>query len=620
MTTKTASARQSTWQLTNLLAMAGVILLVVALLLVGYKLARIGYFGWQAYQNGMVLLDTARYNRTPEALAQNQPELAAVADALAGLEREVAPLTPLLRRLDGVTPYGSTLAALPELLTVGAEMSSMGSEGLLLVGPAFASEGELTANLAAAVAEGDGQAFVQMAQQARRANSALLAVEADGLLPQLSGPVAMAQELSPLMAPGLQLGPALPDLLGMNRPMTYLVLVQNNQELRGTGGWITGVGVLKVERGRIVSLDFSDSYALDNHAVDHPPAPREMQKYMGIPLLFLRDANWSPDLPTAARTAHNLYKRDWGVEVDGVVTVDLRAVELIIGGIGPVQMEGVEEPITGENVLEIIVQLWASPNDASADQSWQDWWSQRKDFMPALASAVLEKIKSGRFNYFGLLRAGRTAMNERAIQIWLKDPLAQEQLTALKWDGALHPQPGADYLALVDSNVGYNKVDAVIERRLDYAVTWPDDPEEPALATATVTYRHPVESPGHVCDQTPRYGDTRADLMKRCYFDYVRLYVPRGSQLVGIDGVQPDSVSSRRAERNTQALAGYFEMKPGTTHTVTFRYHLPPTLGPQGYRLVVQRQSGAGPLPVGGNVAGQTFSATITDNLFIWPR
>ena len=56
----------------------------------------------------------------------------------------------------------------------------------------------------------------------------------------------------------------------------------------------------------------------------------------------------------------------------------------------------------------------------------------------------------------------------------------------------LQPEPGADFLAVVDTNMGYNKVDAVVERSLGYTVTWPDGPDQPAMATVTFTYTHPI--------------------------------------------------------------------------------------------------------------------------------
>lgn len=58
----------------------------------------------------------------------------------------------------------------------------------------------------------------------------------------------------------LQLGPQMPWLLGMDEPRHYLVMVQNNHELRATGGFISSIGLLTLEQGKISNLEFADSY------------------------------------------------------------------------------------------------------------------------------------------------------------------------------------------------------------------------------------------------------------------------------------------------------------------------------------------------------------------------
>jgi len=161
-------------------------------------------------------------------------------------------------------------------------------------------------------------------------------------------------------------------------------------------------------------------------------------------------------------------------------------------------------------------------------------------------------------------------------------------------------------------------VDAVLQRSVSYTVTWPDGADKPALAEAAITYVHPLEVPGHVCDHRPRYGDNYDDMTRRCYFNYVRLYVPAGSELVSAEGVDPASVSAGPGENGTQALAGYFEMLPGAQHTVRFRYRLPPEITPEGYALLVRRQSGAGPLPLRVDVNGQAAETTVTAGNWLW--
>lgn len=430
----------------------------------------------------------------------------------------------------------------------------------------------------------------------------------------------------PLALPELirQLGPELPWLLGMDQPRTYLVLVQNNHELRATGGFIAAVGRVTLDQGQITELEFSDSYDIFRQGVRYPPPPAPMERYMNIPMLVFRDANWSPDFPTSARVAQALYKSDTGIHVDGILTIDLNAVKRIFGALGQVEIEGFEEPITGENVEAQIVRLWERPAESQValeeaqGQDLGEWWSRRKEFVPRLAAAALDRLESGQMNMLRLAPAVLQALNERSIQVWVENPSASAVLHAQGWDGALRPAQGSDFLAVIDTNMGYNKADAAIRRSLEYRVEWPGAADQPAQATLILTYTHTIDGEDPGCDLTPRYGNSYADLIERCYFDYVRVYVPKGSELIEATGVEPDSVETRRGERHTQVFTGYFILPPGEEHTVTFTYRLPSALTPETYRLVLQRQSGTQPLPITVTVGDIVQSATVSGVLWEW--
>jgi hypothetical protein len=429
------------------------------------------------------------------------------------------------------------------------------------------------------------------------------------------------QELSLAML-GMRLGPLLPQLVGLNEPVTYLILVQNNDELRATGGFISAVGTLTLEGGRISALDFVDSYEFFDTALAYPPAPLPMQEYMDIQLLLLRDANWSPDLPTTAKLVQSLYRREAGQAIDGIITVDLRALELIVAALEPLTIAGTDEPITGASVVQTVKELYSIP--ASIDANIEEaglgaWWGRRKEFIPALAQSARSRLESGQVDFAKMVSAAQTALNERAIQVWLADEAAAAQMAELGWDGGLHPEAGADFLALVDTNMGYNKADAVVGRALSYAVAWPDGPAAPALATATITYTHPLSVTDEFCDGQARYGSDYDDMTERCYFNYVRLYTPAGSKLVEMTGVEPASIHSQRGEARTQIFSGYFRLLPNEQHVVTVRYTLPPALTAEDYRLVVQRQSGTRPLPFHLSVAENAWSTTLSSGRLDWP-
>lgn len=416
--------------------------------------------------------------------------------------------------------------------------------------------------------------------------------------------------------------PAVRDLLGMNGRRTYLVLLQNNQELRPTGGFISAVGQITLENGELRELTFVDSYDFFQGNLAYGPAPKPMQRYMNVQLFLLRDANWSPDLPTTAKLVQGLYTQQTGIPVAGVIAVDLHAAELMVDAIGPLQLPGVAEPVTGRNLLPQIVQLWERPagTELQIDQGASvEWWLQRKSFVTALAQAAQQRLQEDDVSYLRILASLHQGLRERSIQVWLAEPLLAAHLRLLGWDGGLYPAPDADLVALVDTNMGFNKVDAVLQRNLRYTVTWPDGPEQPALATATITYTHPITIPNYTCTNQPEYGESYNFLIERCYYDYVRLYTPMGSQLESIEGVEPDSVVTQRGENHTQYFAGYFVLLLGQQHTVTFRYRLPATLTPETYQLLLRRQAGTQPLPVTLTVNDQTISTILADAKLRWP-
>jgi hypothetical protein len=202
--------------------------------------------------------------------------------------------------------------------------------------------------------------------------------------------------------------------------------------------------------------------------------------------------------------------------------------------------------------------------------------------------------------------------------VWVANPQVQEVMAEARWDGGLHPPQGSDYLAVVDTNMGYNKVDAAMQRSLAYTVTWPDGPQEPAVATVTLSYTHPITTPDPGCDPSPRYGTTYADMIARCYFNYVRVFAPRGSELITARGIDGETITSRRGERLTEEFSGFFILPPNSSQTVYFTYRLPAGITPEDYRLQIARQSGTGPLPLTLSVDGITETLTLAEGWLDW--
>lgn len=610
------AVRKSSW--------VWLLLLVGSLLLVGlaiFKTVRLGTHLQSAYRSGQEFAHLLQNGINGENYALAHRQLQQAATDLAAADAEMRFFRLLCHGLRWLPEYGPTIAALPELVNLGKELSGLGVAGFGVAQPLLtAPPGLPTLAWLPVVLDRAQPQLPMFEQQITQAQEVLTGIPAEQLRWGLAEPVTRLQTFTALLAAGVHLSPAVPHLLGIDEPRHYLILAQNNHELRGTGGFITSIGYLTVSNGEVSGLEFADSYTLERTDLTYPTAPLPMQRYLHMKQTLLRDVNWSPDFPTTARLAQAIYAQSTGQPVDGVLTLDLQAVELLIGAVTPLTVPGVAEAITPENFVAQAKILWAEPAQSTATRTSDlpAWWEQRKDFIPLVAKAVLERLQSGSADQWRVAEQLYLALEQRTIQLWVEQPEAAARLAHLRWDGALRPTPASDFLALVDSNFGYNKVNAVVERTLSYQVAWPAGAGQPAIATVYVTYRHPLTITDAECDPQPHYGLTYDDMVARCFFNFVRLYAPAGSKLLGVEGLAPDSLLNETGEAGTQLFGGYFVLPPGQQQRIAFQYRLPPALQPPNYQLLVQRQSGAQALPLQVEVAGQKITTALQGGWLVW--
>lgn len=520
---------------------------------------------------------------------------------LQAIDRIAGPFLPIASRLGWVPLVGGDLQAvhsvldlaenttdgalaLSDALTPAAARLQQADLGLGQVAP------ELVRDLVAA------EPAIQAAQSSfDLADQARTGIQEEQLSSTLQAMVERFDHYRPLVDQGLQALTALPALLGANKPRTYLVLAQNNQELRATGGFISGVGLVTFQDGKITGLRFQDSYSVDNLNQPHPLPPDALRRTMGAGILVLRDANWWPDFPTSARSLASLYRQDQGVAVDGVIAADLTSLSLLVQALGPVQVPGYDQAVTGENLQAMLMSYWQAPLLSAPGEEGTDWYLHRKDFAADLMSALLGKAmeRTPPEGWSSIVRAAGTALRERHLLIYVEDAQVEKILNQMHWDGALY-SAGGDYAMVVDSNVGFNKVNSNIEQTIDYQVTL--DNSGNVQVQLTLTYQHLFQRPTPACIHEARYGDSYADLMERCYWDYVRIYLPAGSQLVELRG--SDAPADVYSESGKTAVGAYFLLPTGEGRQLQVIYR--PNLKVQGhqYTLLIQKQPGTESLPL----------------------
>jgi hypothetical protein len=563
------------------------------------------------------------YDLQAEKLEAMHDELIQVGIELKGLKAELGPALAIAPYLGWLPVVGGDIAGGANLLEMGIGISVAGDlvfdglEPLLpLLGGSGASTPGTAVGEAVATAVSEGQPDFQAAQvELERVRQLRQRIDEGRLSPKLDQLLGRLDRYLPLLETGVEGLLVAPSLLGVDEPQTYLLLAQNEHELRATGGFISSVALLGIADGKIVQFDFRDSYAVDDLSQPHPAAPEALERYVLAQIWLLRDANWYPDFPTSAQVARDLYQLDQGVLVDGVIAVDLTAMQSFVGALEPIYLEEYDQEVTAANVLGLMEQYWASP---AGEGQTGDWWAHRKDFMGELLGAMMAKLETD----VGSVQPGRLAsallqgLEEKHILVYVVDPTIGGILREHGWDGAIGDSDG-DFLMVVDTNMGFNKVNPNVENSVEYQVSIED--QGGITGRVTVTYRNRSGNGPELCVQEAAYPPTYAEMMEGCYWNYLRIYVPEGSKLVqGPQLTLPEgSLRARQGETGGRPLGTevgppesgkgvygvFFVVAPGERREMVFEYQQPSSVvvvGEQSetYRLLVQKQPGTLAVPL----------------------
>lgn len=433
----------------------------------------------------------------------------------------------------------------------------------------------------------------------------------DPLLNSISGAFPMEDALA--------LASIAPELLGSGKagPQTYLILMQNEDELRPTGGFLTAVGLAVVKDGELISIKISSSDKLDAFfEKPYPIPPWQFEEFMGVEMFALRDSNWFTDFPRTVSWTEYFYSYTQGASSDGVIALDMQVVSELLKVTGPVRVDSVNIPISSENVQEYLRSAEESKPKGMKKSVWD-----RKAFIGELAQPILSKILNARGKTWSeLTPVILNLLSEKHILLQFDNEKMTNLLERHGWDGAVRVPENSDYVMAVDTNMGYNKTNARMQMSLDYVVDL-NRLDQPAgslkikwenLSTvdigcelyATGKYFPRERQSGKILD--PIYN------MDECHWGYLRVYIPQGVTLIHSNPQEIPAASTWHGETipartddlgdediaNAQVF-GMMTLTPThSTHVTEFEYDLPARIvtqekdGAYVYKLRIQKQPG----------------------------
>lgn len=382
----------------------------------------------------------------------------------------------------------------------------------------------------------------------------------------------------------------LPDLLGANKEKKYLVLFQNDKELRPTGGFITAYSIFRLNKG-VIHVDRSDNiYNLDNTVTGKPKAPAVITEFLKVPVLNLRDSNLSPDFIESMKTFNSLYENARaGVDVDGIIALDTSVLVSTIKILDD-SVSAAGQTFTTKNdprcdCPQVIYALEANiSTPLSLDLRISNLaaiQAGRKAIIGDLMYAIMDKaMKSSPKVYWGpLFQDIVTQINQKHILFALEDGGAQKGIHAVNADGRIKEFAG-DYLHINEANLGGAKSNLFVSKDVeqDYKVQG-----DQITKTVTITWKNPHA----MSDCNLERGNL---CLNAAFKDWVRVYVPKGSILVDSKGSEVKVRSY--SELGKTVYEAFVLIRPKGSATLTLSYKLPVKFEKDTLPLLIQKQPG----------------------------
>jgi hypothetical protein len=375
-----------------------------------------------------------------------------------------------------------------------------------------------------------------------------------------------------------------PSALGQPDAKNYLLLFQNDKELRATGGFLTAYAFLKLDKGHLSTTQSDDIYRLDEKLLNvciskicplTPPAP--LVKYLpeadGKPRTAwsMRDSNLSPDLPTSARDFERMYKMLGDSQpYDGIITIDTQVVEEIIAVTGPIDVLGTTYSAETDkrcNCPNVVYELEKYAEIAAKGES------DRKAILGTLMQQILARVLgSGTDTMLGFVNVGVKLANHKHVMFYMNDQKAQSALSQLGWTGEIK-QTSGDYLHINDSNFAGGKSNLYVDEKVTLEID--------TSGKGSVKHKLSIDY------KNPQAFNTWLNGINR---DYLRIYVPQGSKLTNSKG--SDVAVNTFEELGKTVFDAFIQIRPQNSRTITFEYTSPVQYDGK-YPLLIQKQPGA---------------------------
>jgi len=394
------------------------------------------------------------------------------------------------------------------------------------------------------------------------------------------------------------------EITGKNGPKTYYVLLQNNMEIRPTGGFMGSYAKLKFRNGGMEEVVVQDIYVPDGQIAGHvdPPVPIQMAFKQGW--FRLRDSNWDPDFPTSAKIIGWFFEKGNEEKADGMIAVNLNLVKDLFELTGPINLVDYRLKVDQNNFYQIAQEY--------AEKDFFAGSTQKANMMSALVNGMISKLKKLNLKQTIILsKIIYLNLQERQVLVYLPETKAAEMIKKMGWDGSMKKYSPSekdlnDYFYLVESNLGANKANLYVQRKIEQEIT--------VLDTKSIQKRTKIVFK----NESKYFTPVKPGFWGGDYINFLRVYLPSSVLEISakVDGKQVEEKELFLEEKKDLNLRGFgfFVKVPAKSESeILIEYKMPADFRNKRtkYFLTIQKQPGIEELPYKLTTPGYVFEKSL---------
>lgn len=237
-----------------------------------------------------------------------------------------------------------------------------------------------------------------------------------------------------------------------------IILLQNNTEIRPSGGFMGSFITLDFEEGVLVNFALNDIYTPDGQVTGYIESPYPLIQAFRNGEYRLRNSNWDINFIDAASTINWFFEKGGITDIDEIVAINLSTIEKIVKIVEPIKVHDFNEELTSDNFYQV--------TQGYSETEFFPGSRQKKNFLSAVAKAMSQTLANlSPFQKLKIINSLAKDFLNNEILIWSKRDLSYIS-PLLQKDSYLVPH-SVDYIYPVESNLGANKANCCIERSIE---------------------------------------------------------------------------------------------------------------------------------------------------------